>query len=109
RLCFPGSGTVGESVAVTGAATPRSGNVSDPTTLGSLFCVGATNSSVINSVPGLPGLARVELAGRMTFADEVVVRTVGAGATVGTDTGEGDGATATDVTETAVTLATGGP
>jgi hypothetical protein len=108
QRCYPGSGTIGDSVSVTGTATPRSGNTSSPTNLGSLFCVGATGSSASNNVAGFPGLARMSLVGTMTYADEVTIQNVPAATTVSTDAGEGDGATASDPVETAVTTPAGG-
>jgi hypothetical protein len=108
RHCFLGNGAIGGSLAVAGQATPRSGNTSDPTNLGALFCIGATISAIPNNIAGLPGPGRMYLYGRLTYADEVRVENVGAGATVSTDAGEGDGATPTDVVETSVTTPSSG-
>jgi hypothetical protein len=108
RHCYPLRGDVGESVSVSGTATPRTDNASAPTDLGALFCIGAANAAVVNNPAGLPGLGRMELHGTLTYADEVAIENVGPATTVSTDAGEGDGATATDVVETAVTTPAGG-
>ena len=42
-------------------------DVSNPT-LGAVFCVGPTGSSSVNNVAGLPGPARITLAGTATGA-----------------------------------------
>ena len=87
---------------------PRSGNASDPTDLGALFCIGAANAAVVNNIAGLPGLGRMELHGTPHLRRRGRDRERRPGATVSTDAGEGDGATATDVVETAVTTPAGG-
>ncbi|MCC6765886.1 MAG: hypothetical protein IT293_14610 [Deltaproteobacteria bacterium] len=108
QRCYTGGGAVGSSISVSGTATARSGNASTPTNLGSLFCLSAMGASAVNNVVGLPGLARMSLNGTMTYADEVQIQNVGPATEVSTDTGEGDGATAADPVETAVTTPAGG-
>jgi len=92
----------GGSIEAGGVANPPVGNTADAT-LGSLFCIPPTSSSAVNSVGGFPGPGRFTLPGTLTFADEMVSGTVGAGGgSVTTDT-EADGATPADPFETAVT------
>lgn len=108
RECYIGSGVVGSTISVSGTATPRSGNDSTPTNLGSLFCLSAMSSSAVSNVVGLPGPARMNLNGTMIYADEIVIENVPPATTVSSDSGEGDGATAADRVETAVTTPAGG-
>ena len=108
RKCYLGGGVIGTGVSVSGTATARAGDVSNPTNLGSLYCLPATTSSATNSVVGLPGLARMNLNGVLTYADEVQIQNVGPATEVSTDAGEGDGATPTDPVETKVKTAAGG-
>ncbi len=62
RDCFTDNGTIGESVDATGVVDPFVNHANDPT-FASLFCIGPTASSAVNSVAGTPGLGRLELPG----------------------------------------------
>ncbi len=111
RHCYLDNGVLGGSVSVTGVATPPSGGVADPTTIGGLFCVPPLTSSASNAATGLPGLGRTRIPGSMTFGGAVGELTIAAnaapGSEVNSDDGEGDGATAGDPVETAITTSTG--
>lgn len=108
--CYLDSGEIGGSVSAPAQASPPVENVSEPTTLGALFCVPPNDEGApaIDTAVGLPGLGRYRLQGKLTFADEVMIAASAATDTVSTDTGEADGATADDETETAVTAAVAG-
>ncbi len=108
RKCYLGEGTLGSQVSVSGQSTPRSGNTSSPTNLGALYCIPSLGTSLTNTVAGFPGLGRTSLVGTLTYADEVTIQNVGAATTVSTDAGEGNGATAGDPVETAVTTSAAG-
>ncbi len=69
RLCFATDGSVGQSVSATGIATPPVAGVSAPTTLGMIACQAASGSSYVNSILGLPGLARNAHVGTLSFGD----------------------------------------
>lgn len=100
--CYMDNGVVGGSVSAVGAASPPIANVADPVSVSALFCVPPTGNGPYDNVAGLPGLGRLTLHGRLTFADEVVIENAAANTTVSTDAGENDGATPNDETETAV-------
>ncbi len=70
--CFPGDGQIGSSVFTSGSATPRSGDVSDPTVLSALWCGGPSSSGVFNGYATLPGLERLTLKGALTYSDAVL-------------------------------------
>lgn len=114
RRCYLDNGVLGGSVSVAGSATPPVGGVADPTTLGGLFCLQPLASSpASNSAVGLPGLGRTSLPGTLTFGGSVGELTIAAnalpGSVVSSDASEGDGATAADPVETAITTSTGAP
>jgi len=62
RRCFLDNGTLGGTDNATGVVSTPSGDQSTPT-LASLFCIGPTSASAVNSAAGLPGLGRLELPG----------------------------------------------
>jgi hypothetical protein len=72
RPCFPGNGILGSSLTVSGTATPPVADVSEPTDLAVLSCVGSTGSAVLNNIGGYPGLVRSAQPGRLTFTDAVL-------------------------------------
>lgn len=67
--CFLGNAILGGSLTVSGSATPPVANVSEPTDLALLGCVGATTSVILNNIGGYPGLVRSVQPGRLTFLD----------------------------------------
>jgi hypothetical protein len=54
-----------DTLIAVGIADVPMNDVSHPT-LGAVFCVGPTSASAINNVAGLPGPARVTIAGTAT-------------------------------------------
>lgn len=69
--CFVTAGTVGDVLPVTGIATPPVGDVSEPTVLGVIGCLGATGIAAINNVIGFPGPLRNVHVGRLTFPGSI--------------------------------------
>jgi hypothetical protein len=69
--CFPGGAALGATVPAAGTATARVGDVSDPTNLAAIYCAGP-QSAGFNGYAALPGLARLTLAGSLTYADDPV-------------------------------------
>ncbi len=67
RLCYLTHGTIGESIGATGVATPPVAHISDPTTLGMITCQRASHVPIVDSLVGLPGLARNHHAGTLAF------------------------------------------
>ncbi len=108
RECFPGTGTIGESVTADVAADPlgSASNTILPKT-GALFCMEAIASSSTNAAVGMPGLGRFQYpATTITYAEEITQAVAAASQTVTSDT-ESDGATASDPVETGVTTSSG--
>ncbi len=103
RICYLDNGALGDSIDVSGIATPPVGNTSDPTMLGALACLAPTSAGSVNNVGGFPGLARSVQPGALTFAEEVVVHVTPPGGTATTD-----GSGPASVVETSVTTPTGG-
>jgi hypothetical protein len=60
RACYLDNGAIGGKVEAQGQPDPPSNGESDPT-FASLFCIGSTRASAVNTAAGLPGLGRVEL------------------------------------------------
>jgi hypothetical protein len=69
--CFPGGSDLGATVPASGTASPRVGDVSDPTNLAGFFC-GHPTTAYFDVYASNPGLARLTLAGSLTYADDVV-------------------------------------
>ncbi len=69
--CFPDNGMLGASLTVSGGATPPVADVSDPTDLATLGCIGSSDSAIVNFVGGYPGLVRSVQPGRLTFSDAI--------------------------------------
>jgi len=71
RRCFPDNGILGTSFTVSGTATPPVADVSEPTDLAVLNCIGSTTNPGLNNIGGYPGLVRSIQPGRLTFTDAV--------------------------------------
>ncbi len=67
RPCFVTTGAIGDTLSVTGVATPPAGDESDPTTLGMITCLGTSGSQAVDDVSGLPGITENLHVGRLTF------------------------------------------
>jgi hypothetical protein len=66
RACFPGGGSIGEMVSVSGSAEPACEGVSF-TTVDGLFCVPPSGLTSADAVGGFPGLGRMRLGGTVVW------------------------------------------